>query len=521
MKILFINPSIREEDNPKHVPYGEALVAACSEKWFNAQVALLDLNILRSVLKPEQLDEELRTSLEADDWDIVATGGITTAYSSVKRTLEIAKPLCPDSLFVAGGGLVTSQPLEMMHWLPQIDVGVLGEGEYTIGEVIEHCHDRDFAKTQGVVYRDRDRKPRLNKERPVMPDLDVLPYPAWDLIHTDLYFRNSSLLLSEEAMLAKRRLDIAASRGCSFACKFCYHLGVIGDLKTHYRPDGQLDVGFDNLGVSRTLRWHSVEYIVDMVKYAKSKWDIDFVDFLDENLVAMHWASPNRDWLFRLSEAWVDAGLQPKCVRQGVEHDPEKCREGIHVGGAAHAGLIQPEILKAMKRMGFTYVTYGLESFDDRLLKEMGKAATGALNERAVKITMDHGIRPIPNQIIGFPDEDFESIRTNMRMWQKLGVVVSPFLCTPYPGSQYYYEYKDKILDQYDGDLESFVADLGDATKPTAIISKNFNAIELVGLREAMVNFNWRLIDKYEEIWRRNHGLPPRQHTISPEPPSK
>ena len=64
---------------------------------------------------------------------------------------------------------------------------------------------------------------------------------------------------------------------------------------------------------------------------------------------------------------------------------------------------------------------------------------------------------------------------------------MKPFFATPYPGTEWYYTYKDRILQQYGGDLEKFLLDLGDATKVTAVISKKFNAVELYGLRELMV----------------------------------
>ena len=49
--------------------------------------------------------------------------------------------------------------------------------------------------------------------------------------------------------------------------------------------------------------------------------------------------------------------------------------------------------------------------------------------------------------------------------------------------------------------------DLGDASKISAVISHNFNAVELVGLREMMVAQNYRGIDNYEKIWRKNQNL--------------
>jgi radical SAM superfamily enzyme YgiQ (UPF0313 family) len=170
--------------------------------------------------------------------------------------------------------------------------------------------------------------------------------------------------------------------------------------------------------------------------------------------------------------------------------------------------LAYPEVLQAMKRAGCTYLDYGLESFSDRVLKTIGKGATVKTNERCLKITMEAGIRPIPNQIIGFPDEFFDSLYDNLTFWDRMGIMVKPFFATPYPGSEWYYTYKDRILEQYDGDLEAFILDLGDATKITAVIAHNFNAVELLGLRELMLQRDIKRIREYEQTWRAIHGEP-------------
>ena len=107
-------------------------------------------------------------------------------------------------------------------------------------------------------------------------------------------------------------------------------------------------------------------------------------------------------------------------------------------------------------------------------------------------------------QIIGFPEESFDSIRANVLAWERLGIQTYPFLATPYPGSEWYFKYKRQILAQYNGNLEAFLLDLGDATKLTAVISNNFNGIELLGLRELMVNRDIRRINQYEQIWKKN-----------------
>jgi radical SAM superfamily enzyme YgiQ (UPF0313 family) len=208
-----------------------------------------------------------------------------------------------------------------------------------------------------------------------------------------------------------------------------------------------------------------------------------------------------------ICEKWIDAGLQPSCVRENVPHDPEKC-DGVHWSGTSHASLVDPEVLKAMRSAGCSDLIYGLESFSDRILKNLGKATTVQHNMNAITMTLEAGIRPRPNQIMGFPDEFFDSIYDTLDAWEKMGIVVKPFFATPYPGTEWYSIYEDKIKEQYDGDLEAFLIDLGDATKVTAVISENFTSVELLGLRELMVERDIRKIKEYEQIWMASHDAP-------------
>jgi len=495
-KVLFINPMVREEDVPRHVPYGMALLVSLAIKEGHL-VQVYDANAWRLG------DDVLRQVLEADDWDVVATGGITTAYGSIKQICRLAKAHAPKALLVAGGGFLTSMPRDIMRLLPQIDIGVVGEAFVTFNDILSQMDAGKIepAKIQGIIYRSQAGRLEMAPERPLLDDLDSLPYPAFDLFPLEeVYFKNSQALFSEEGMLARRRLDINASYGCSLICKFCFHLGISGDMKYVKNADGETDVQFDApKSYTRNIRYHSPEYIVRMVKYLKETYAVDFVGFLDENLMTMDQYS-GRTWMKEICERWISEGLQPRCIRESVEHD-EHC-QGVHWSGTSHATLCNQEVLRLMRKAGSSHLVYGYESFSTQILKRLGKGSTPKTNFRSFFWTMEAGIRPIPNQIIGFPTEDFDSLRDNMKAWGRLGIIVKPFFATPYPGSEWYHVYKDRILDQYDGDIEKFLLDLGDATKVTGVICENFDAVELYGLRELMINFDYKRIDEFEKKWK-------------------
>ena len=321
-------------------------------------------------------------------------------------------------------------------------------------------------------------------------------------------------MYSEEGMLATRRLDINASIGCSLICRFCYHLGIAGDMRYQKDSKGKIiDVEFDKpKNYTRTIRYNSPEYVVNLSKFVKDKYNANFVYFLDENLMTMDVFS-RRTWMKEICKLWKENGLVPRKKKDGTW-------DGLHWSGTSHATLCEPDILKIMGESGCSHLVYGYEHFDDRILKTMGKGSTRKTNIRSFFWTLQAGIRPIPNQIIGFPNEDFESLKAQMSAWDDLGMMCKPHFATPYPGSEWFTVYRKQIEEQYIGqgkqkglsdDLEAYIIDLGDASRISAVISKNFNAVELIGLREMMLHRQYDKIDAYEKEWRRKHKIPEGQ----------
>jgi anaerobic magnesium-protoporphyrin IX monomethyl ester cyclase len=495
-KVLFINPVVRQEDSPRHVPYGIAMLASIAIR-DGHQVQVFDHNGWRLP------DDTLRQALEADDWDVVAAGGITTAYNSLKTVFGYMAKYAPKALKVAGGGMLTSMPLEIMDLIPDIQVGVVGEAYLTFPELLTAVDAGvdSFVDIKGLVVRETDGRSLLTLPRGLLQDLDSLPYPAWELFPLEeVYFPNSGVAMAEESLAATRRLDINTSYGCSLICRYCFHLGLSGDMEYVEKDDGSTDVVFDvPKHHTRTIRYHSPRYIVDMVKYMVEKFDVNFVSFLDENLMTMDQYS-KRTWMDEICDLWIAEGLKP------VPDDKGGWSSGVYWGGTSHATLATEHILNKMGEAGCRYLDYGWESFSPQILKEVGKGATPANNKKSYHLTLSAGIRPIPNQMIGFPTEDFDSIRASMKAWDEMGIVAKPFFVTPYPGCEWFSLYRDKIMAQFEGNMDLYLSSLGDATDLSANICENFSDVELYGIRELMLRGDFRKLDQFEAQWRKNNG---------------
>ena len=293
---------------------------------------------------PGELMIHIEAGFECRQADVVAIGGLTTTYGNIKKTLHIVSQECKKSFIIAGGGFITSMPHDIMEWLPMIDLGLIGETFVTWPEVLEkiNCGDFDFSKTQGVIWRDGEEV-ILNDTRPIIYNLDDLPHPAWDLFPLEeVYFKNSSALFSEDAYGAKRRIDINGSFGCRFICRYCWHLGTTGDMLVKEDETGKNDVVFT---YGRNIRYHSADYIIDMVKTLKDRFDVDQVTFLDENLMTMDAAS-GRTWMREVCEKWIDSGLAPNRKLK------RRSKKGVYWSGTSHASLIAQKHLISCINLG-------------------------------------------------------------------------------------------------------------------------------------------------------------------------
>ena len=127
LKVLFIIPEVRIDSEPNHIPFWAGILASIVEQK-GGQVAILDLNALRTKyggrFVPSKIIEE---EISSEKWDIVGIGGLTTTYSRIKPLSLMLKKYSPNSLFIAGGGWSTYNPIEILQLVPEIDIIVIGE----------------------------------------------------------------------------------------------------------------------------------------------------------------------------------------------------------------------------------------------------------------------------------------------------------------------------------------------------------------------------------------------------------
>ena len=508
MKVLLINPPVRQRQGPQDIPVGLAMIASIT-KQEGHQIAFLDLNANRVTL------QVAANEIMIDDYDIIGIGGLSSQYKEIKQILPICRQIHPDALIVAGGGFVTYMPDKMLKLRPEIDIVAIGEAEETWADFLREGPHGDFSKVKGIAFRDKNGKIIFTEPRPLIKDMDSLPYPAYELLDLDKYSENYQFCLSEEMLTTKRKVHMITERGCPRQCTFCTHNGMsrwdqivsIGKEKV-----GELD---DEFGFQQIARFNSPKFVVKHLKFLTEQYNLGYVFIADENLTS------NRKRTIELCNLMIKEGLPNK----------------VKWGTAGDTASVDDDVIALMKKAGCTFISYGGESASDKVLKyDIQKGTTRKNNQDAVDIMKRQGMEPIMSFMLGNPHEDVNDILETTDFFIKNNLSCDPFICTPYPGTKLYLDYEQQILEQFDERLaevknwpegsidkellaqwkeqalDKFLSSLDDADVLSAHVSQVFNHHDLLGLKALMFSHDMPKILKVAHMRNWSHDKKWAEH---------
>src|SRR5215469_15144999 len=109
--------------------------------------------------------------------------------------------------FTMGGHFPSLSCRQTLEFIPELDSVVRFEGEETLLDLVNCLADgNDWKEVPGIAFR-QDGGIKINPERPLIADLDSLPYPERGFKPTQIMGRTATPIL--------------ASRGCIRRCSFC------------------------------------------------------------------------------------------------------------------------------------------------------------------------------------------------------------------------------------------------------------------------------------------------------------
>ncbi|MDD5594679.1 MAG: radical SAM protein, partial [Candidatus Omnitrophica bacterium] len=153
--------------------------------------------------------------LKKEDIDIVGISFISTFY---KEAIELSKAIKESSNIktIFGGYHASLCPEEC---IPYGDMVCIGEGEYTLLEIIERMETGDSLDSiKGIWYKDGERIIK-NETRPLINDLDGI-YSTLDFekMKTYLYLSYDDMPLKSNQQESYHTI---AAKGCPFTCSYC------------------------------------------------------------------------------------------------------------------------------------------------------------------------------------------------------------------------------------------------------------------------------------------------------------
>jgi radical SAM superfamily enzyme YgiQ (UPF0313 family) len=340
-----------------------------------AQLAGWDVKI-RDLRMGDDFDEACRDA--ASRGGIMAMPTFIDSYPVNVSIMRRVRELNPGITTLIGGALVSSLPEPLIRSL-QPDYTILGEGEATLLELLDHIENggtpADAGQIAGLGLL-LGGTLHLTAKRPQLMDLDVLPIP-------DLFLFPSVLM---NPVIPE--LGLTTSRGCYGRCSFCF----LNMDKLSYKSPERFEREVTDLVAKHSVRYFYVN-------------DLTFTSNLERT--------------YRICDVLNKYNITWTCSTR-VER-------------------IKPELLRYMHASGCRDIWYGVESVDQGVLDLADKMTKVEEIEYAVAETVKAGIKVAANLIVGLPGESAQSLRKMMDFCRRSAVIpISIKYLTPFPGTRIY-----------------------------------------------------------------------------------
>ncbi|MBN2133632.1 MAG: radical SAM protein [Sedimentisphaerales bacterium] len=337
----------------------------------------------------EEAEAQLRALLEEFRPDMVAQSVATPAMPEAAQIARWAKEIVGlQAINILAGTHPSGVSERTLAESPETDAVALGEYEQTLCDVADRGLEVDVP---GLMLR-RGGELIRTPARTAATDPDVLGPPAYDLLDMDFHAAPNPWTIR---YLNLSSINVRTSRGCPNRCTFCAEHLVN-------------DVG---------VRFHSLDYVMDQVRYAADHLGVQAVYFEDDTLAT------DRERLLTLCESLRREGLH----------------ERLRWNCLMRVDQADAEVLAAMKAAGCIQIEYGFESGSDASLRGLAKNTTVEQNRRAVRLTREAGIRIFADIIVGLPGETRADFAGTMKFLQwARPEILSAGRLLPMPGTRLY-----------------------------------------------------------------------------------
>lgn len=412
VSILFINAiDTDQEIETLFPPLGIGYLVSALRRKFGAEM-----------IRVKVVDRDIEQELAGFSADLVAISAVSQNYN---RAMEYARMAKRRQIPVLIGGVhISMAPTTLTR---EMDLGVIGEGEETICELVALYLDKkgfppeELEQVPGIVFWKEGRPVLSAGNRRLIEPLDTLPVPARDLLAIKPY------------------TYLFTSRGCPYRCTFCASARF-----------------WD------TVRFFSAEYVVGEIESLVRDYGVTHINFQDDLFMLRH------DRIARITELLRDKGLLGK----------------VEFSGAIRANLVNEKILGLLRDMGVRMLNLGLESGCEETLSYL-KAGNVTVqdNRNAVRLIKSYGMLVGGSFIIGAPHESWEDAQQTVDLVKELDLDgISFYVLTPFPGTPVWEYARGRGLVGDDMDWDRLRVDFASHPEDAVIVSEKLSREELAAL---------------------------------------
>ncbi|HUV83002.1 MAG TPA: radical SAM protein, partial [archaeon] len=389
-KILFVEPPkdywfLMGEYLPP--PAGLLILAAYIEEQLpDVEIEILDC-------QAEEKDfKDIEKYIEYFSPSIVATSGFTCNAYLCARVAEIAKNVSTDIVTVVGGQHFSAAADESLNDFTEIDYIIRGEGEVTFVDLIRTLDTgKNIGEIKGISFK-HNKEIIHNPKRPLIQNLDTLPYPAYHLVEKNIEKYHFSMMAGKNT----RYMILEGSRGCSHKCSFCTQW-------KHWNG---------------TWRTKSARRIADEMEYFNERFDGEFLWLTDDNFKYDN----------KAKELWQELRQRP-------------FTDDISWFFQARTDEItqNPDMVAKLRDVGNNWILMGVENNSPAVLKDLKKNLQVNDAYKAVNILNENDIFSHAMFIMGSRGDTATSIESLRQFSFDLGSDLALYtILTPFPGTEIY-----------------------------------------------------------------------------------
>ncbi|MBI9089533.1 MAG: radical SAM protein [Desulfobacterium sp.] len=345
----------------------------------------LGLSRLSSTLPPHHDKQVLDMNIAMDPWpelkqkiqafqpqaialsfrNLDPLAGHQASYlSSLKTGASLARTLAPQAKILAGGPGFSLFAKRLMEEVPELDMGLKGEGELIFPSLFEP--DVDPADIPGIIWRNKaglvenPMGPKISMDE--LPPMDVDAFPPLSYTEGNAYIA---------------AVGIEGKRGCDLWCGYCLYPFLGGC----------------------TMRLRHPSKIVDEMAFLNREFGIKLFHFTDSvvNRPQEHFEALCRELVNRnLDLSWTGFFREDSITRENLD---------------------------LAQKAGCVAIYFSGDSLTDHGLKLLNKQMTKQDIFNAAKLTADNGILTMCHFLLNLPGEgDKERIETRQTLDQLLEI---------------------------------------------------------------------------------------------------